>query len=68
MNEDVWTDFLFYIETHARHSSYESFMTEPFFLELPPRLQSKLVEYCLGHLQEKFSLFFREMETFQLAP
>ena len=39
----VWNDFMNTIEMEQRQSCYEAFMVEPFYNQLPPRLQDKLI-------------------------
>ena len=63
LDDDVWHDYLLFVETNTRLSCYDAFIKEPFYKELPPNLQDKLVKVCLKKLCVHFDQFFRDMNT-----
>ena len=42
-------------------------MVEPFYNQLPPRLQDQLIQDTLVNIEEVFQFFFKHMETHQMC-
>ena len=60
---DIWNDFMNTVEMEKRQSCYEAFNSEPFYNQLPPKLQDKVIQDTLVNIEQIFTHFFRHLET-----
>lgn len=47
LDDKVWYDTIYSIESYVHHSCFDAFIKKPFYKELPPRIQSAIVKECL---------------------
>ena len=63
----IYDEVMNNVVTATRHSCYTAFVQEPYYAELPPALQSKLLTVCLSRIQSRFSNFFRKLNSQEMA-